>query len=303
MKGISLLKFLSKYLDRNKLDISYKLYVRHHLEYGDVIFHQRSADLMKSLESVQYRAGLIVAGCWKGTSKIKLYKELVWESLSQRRTFHRLTLYYKILKNESPSYLRDYVLDSPPSGTIRFKNTFFPFCYIQWNELTPALKDCASSSSFKTNYIKSIRPPKCETFGIIDHKGIPLLTRMSVEFSDLRDHRFNHNFNCISPTCKCEMEPESNEHFLLRCPNYSSSRSILLSNIAIAVNDEILNFPQDHLSRILLFGSPSFNSITNKRILEITLHFIKSTGRFNKIEAYASVALHPPTPISSPPLV
>ena len=92
MKGISLLKFLSKYLDRNKLDISYKLYVRHHLEYGDVIFHQRSADLMKSLESVQYRAGLIVAGCWKGTSKIKLYKELGWESLSQRRTFHRLSL-------------------------------------------------------------------------------------------------------------------------------------------------------------------------------------------------------------------
>ena len=123
---------------------------------------------------------------------------------------------------------------------------------------------------------------------------------MRVEFSDLRDHRFNHNFNCISPTCKCEMEPESNEHFLLRCPTYSSSRSILLSNIAIAVNDEILNFPQDHLSRILLFGSPSFNSITNKRILEITLHFIKSTGRFNKIEAYASVALHPPTPTTSP---
>ena len=40
MKGISLLKFLNKYLDRSKLDIAYKLYVRPHLEYGDVIFHQ-----------------------------------------------------------------------------------------------------------------------------------------------------------------------------------------------------------------------------------------------------------------------
>ena len=96
MKGISLLKFLSKYLNRTKLDIAYKLYVRPHLGYGDVIFHQRSADLMKPLESLQYKAGLIVAGCWKGTSKIKLYKELGWESLSERRTFHRLTLYYKI---------------------------------------------------------------------------------------------------------------------------------------------------------------------------------------------------------------
>ena len=92
MKGISLLKFLTKYLDRSKLDIAFKLYVRPHLEYGDVIFHQRCSDLMKAIESVQYQAGLIVAGCWKGTSKIKLYKELGWESLAERRTFHRLSL-------------------------------------------------------------------------------------------------------------------------------------------------------------------------------------------------------------------
>ena len=65
-------------VDRLKLDLAYKLYVRPHLEYGDVIYHQRSADLMSALKSVQYQTGLIVAGCWKGTSKFKLYKELGW---------------------------------------------------------------------------------------------------------------------------------------------------------------------------------------------------------------------------------
>ena len=88
--------------------------------------HQRCSDLMKAIESVQYQAGLIVAGCWKGTSKIKLYKELGWESLAERRTFHRLSLYYEILNSKSPSYLREYVLNSPPSGTLRYKNTFSP---------------------------------------------------------------------------------------------------------------------------------------------------------------------------------
>ena len=39
MKGITLLKLLSKYVDRNVLDLSYKMYVRPHLDYGDVIYY------------------------------------------------------------------------------------------------------------------------------------------------------------------------------------------------------------------------------------------------------------------------
>ena len=38
-KGLSLLKYLSKYVPRRVLDLSYKLYVRPHLDYGDVIYH------------------------------------------------------------------------------------------------------------------------------------------------------------------------------------------------------------------------------------------------------------------------
>ena len=38
-KGIGLLKYLSKYLPRHTLNELYKLYVRPHLDYGDVIYH------------------------------------------------------------------------------------------------------------------------------------------------------------------------------------------------------------------------------------------------------------------------
>ena len=71
MKGVSLLKLLSKYLNRSKLYLAYKMHVHPHLKYGDVIFHDRSSDLLNTLASVQYNAGIIVADCWKGTSKIK----------------------------------------------------------------------------------------------------------------------------------------------------------------------------------------------------------------------------------------
>ena len=42
----------------------YKLYVRPHLDYGNVIYHNQRADLMKLVEQVQYKAGFIVSGCW-----------------------------------------------------------------------------------------------------------------------------------------------------------------------------------------------------------------------------------------------
>ena len=38
-KGVGFLKYLSKYLPRHSLNEIFKLYVRPHLEYRDVIYH------------------------------------------------------------------------------------------------------------------------------------------------------------------------------------------------------------------------------------------------------------------------
>ena len=81
-RGIGIIKFLSKYLPRNTLTELYKLYVRPHLDYGDVIYHitHKKCDFshdtslnnhMEKLESIQYSAALAVPGAWKGTSREK----------------------------------------------------------------------------------------------------------------------------------------------------------------------------------------------------------------------------------------
>ena len=67
---------------------------------------------MNLIEQVQYKAALIVSGCWQGTNCTKLYEELGWESLSDRRWQRRLSTFYKISNNMTPSYLRDHI---PPS--------------------------------------------------------------------------------------------------------------------------------------------------------------------------------------------
>ena len=103
-KGIGLLKYLSKYLLRHTLNDLYKLYVRPHLDYGDVIYHIPAkvcefsqniilSNLMEKIESVQYSATLAVTGTWRGASREKLYTELGWESLSSRRWSRRPTMF------------------------------------------------------------------------------------------------------------------------------------------------------------------------------------------------------------------
>ena len=75
-KGIALLKFISKYVSRNVLNMAYKLYIRTYLDYGDVIFRNQRVDMMNLIEQFQYKAALIVTDYWQGTSRDKLYDEL-----------------------------------------------------------------------------------------------------------------------------------------------------------------------------------------------------------------------------------
>ena len=47
--------------------------------------HVSLHELMESVEKIQYQASLAITGCWKGSSRDRLYEELGWESLSDRR--------------------------------------------------------------------------------------------------------------------------------------------------------------------------------------------------------------------------
>ena len=98
---------------------------------------------MELIEQVQYKAALVVTGCWQGTSRIKLYDELGWESLSDRRWFRRLVYFYKIRNKQAPEYLCKRVptvrnipyslrkrreFPNPQKRTLRYSNSFFSYC-------------------------------------------------------------------------------------------------------------------------------------------------------------------------------
>jgi hypothetical protein len=47
----------------------------------------------------------IVTGLRKGTSRVKLYGELGWDSLQNRRKKQKLILMFKALEGELPNYI------------------------------------------------------------------------------------------------------------------------------------------------------------------------------------------------------
>ena len=275
--------------------MTYKMYVRPHLDYGDVIYHNQNSESMDILERLQYKAGLLVTGCWQGTSKTKLYEELGWECLNERRKFHRLTTYYKIKNNLAPEYLSSLVLTHlPENPTDRYKKSFYPFCYEHWKLLTPAIRDCRDKvgspdvNKFKYLYLKNIRPVKFDTFHIRDRRGTSLLTQLRLGLSDLRSHRLNHGFvNCPSATCACGLSDETNEHYLTGCPKYNFLRTNLMDSISDITNTDIRHLPNDAVTRLLLYGSGDYNSEVNKSILKATIAFLHKSKRFNVLEAFA----------------
>ena len=50
--GIGVIKFMSRYVTRDVLDEMYKLYVRPHLDYGGVLYHQYDPNFCLSLTTV-----------------------------------------------------------------------------------------------------------------------------------------------------------------------------------------------------------------------------------------------------------
>jgi len=292
-KGLSLMKFLSRFVNRKTLELTYTMHVRPHLEYGDILFHNCSSTLMNSLESIQYQAGIIATGCWQHTNRKKLYDELGWESLEDRRKFRRLSCYYKIINNLTPPYLRSYILDTQPgsSKSKRYKRTFFPDCYNEWEILDPSIKNSFNLNIFKSKLMKTLRPAKKGYFGITDRHGIKQISRLRVGHSDLRAHRFPKSFNCASPICSCGVENETVDHYLLRCSNFSGPRVLLTNAInSILPSSTLSVLNPNELVDILLYGSSTLIYSRSKALIQATIRFVKQSKRFKTLEAFSSLS-------------
>ena len=113
MKGIGVIKRLSKMLPHHSLFTIYKSFIRPHLDYDEILYDQPiNKSLCQKIETIQYNAALTITCVIKGTSPIKLYNELGLETLELRRLFRKLCLFFKIKKTGLPEYLFNMIPQS-----------------------------------------------------------------------------------------------------------------------------------------------------------------------------------------------
>ena len=154
-KGIGLITRFRRFLPRDSLLTLHKAFVRPHLDYGDIIYdNPGNASFIQKLEVIQYNASLSITGCFRGTSREKVYSELGLESLADRRFSRRLCSFYKIVNGLAPQYLLNYLparnmasvalrsrpaIYPVPARTERYRNSFFTYCILQRNSLDPSI--------------------------------------------------------------------------------------------------------------------------------------------------------------------
>ena len=125
-KGLGITKSLSRLLSVKTLGLIFKLYIRPHIDFCDVIFHIPSITnpsdssinldyLMNTLERIQNHDALVISGSWKETNLNKICDELGCETLTDRRWCRRLFHFYKIQNNLTPPYLKDPI---PPWQSV-----------------------------------------------------------------------------------------------------------------------------------------------------------------------------------------
>ena len=308
-QGLGVMKQLCKWVPRHSLEEIYKLYVRPHLDYGDIlydisdlnktsIFTSTSANpQMEKIEIVQYQAAKIVTGAWQGTSRAKLYDDLGWEALQNRRTARKLCILFEIQNKNYPYYLSDIlsnykyrqnsrysnrqILKNVPCRTNKFKATFFPSAIRDWNLLSDDIKASVSTQAFRNKILKMTRPKKKSYFSLLDKKKSQYITLLRMELSPLRAHKFKYNFNNVEdPFCAVCETVEDTEHFLLHCRSFTLTRVDLIQSVS-SIFTNFSNLSRKMKVRLLLYGDDKLDLKSNRIILEKAGDYIIKSKRLD----------------------
>ena len=152
---------------------------------------------------------------------------------------------------------------------------------MEWTKLDWEIKNSESIATFKKRILSFIRASANSTFNCHNPRGIKLLSRLRLRLSHLREHKLKHSFqDSLNPFCSCgKGEVKTSSHYLLHCSNYSEERLVLLNTMK-NIDMFILQLSDSKFTTILLFGN-TFDNNKNTFILDATIDYIISTGRFD----------------------
>jgi hypothetical protein len=276
-------------LDRKTLETAYFSFIRPILEYGDIIWDitKENDHTLDPIEKTNANAARLVCGATARCNRAKLYEENKWESMTDRRRNHRLTMLYKMVYQLVPQLLYNLLptkvenrthhnlrskndIDTPYARIDAHKYSFLPSTIKDWNMLSTAIKESKSINAFIHALSKTKdKPPPLYYMGnrrINAHHA-----RMRIGCSALKFDLFDQLKVIPDPTCACKGGRETAIHFLYDCQIYASQRQKMM--------DDLYKISKFNIGT-LLYGDKNLSTETNVEIFKCVHTFIKETNRF-----------------------
>ncbi len=290
MRGMPCLLFFLIYLKTLTFEVCYSSYIRHILEYANILYDNCTVENCQKMESVQITAARPATGVKKHTSHQSLYRELGWVTLETRRKIHRLSKMFSIINKYSPMYLQNIIAHLIPDHRHNtrlqtqnnltvwkcnlsiYQKSFINCTVLDWNSLTNDVKKSPSLLTFK---IRLMRLFNCKAL-LFNHDND---RNTQVAFMQIRMGFSNYNFDlyfkaCINdPTYSCGFGNEDASHYFLRCPNYGI-RQTLVTNFSSQLN-LVATLPS------ILFGGKTLTETDNMKLFKFVYKFIQELCSFN----------------------
>ena len=238
---------------RSTLNKLYCAYIRPLLEYASEVWDGCNQNDSNRLEKLQLNAARIVTGLPIFASANSLYTEIGWETLAERRKKKKLTLMYKIINNDAPSYLTSLLphrvneisnynlrdnenFEIPFSRLCTFETSFFPSTLKLWNDLDQSFRNLPTLSQFKRRLKKQlIRSNTYSATSREERTGDIILSRIRHKCSSLQADLYSVNI-VTNPFCTCGPYIENAEHFFFECSHFDNQRTHLMASLSNVVN-------------------------------------------------------------------
>ena len=301
MKRVTLLKRIALRAPRTTKRNIYMSFIRPLLEYGSVIYDNCTSGMAEMLENVQRQAAITITGAYNNTNHTRLLKECGLPLLSQRRKFAKIILINKIIKDQTPNYLKTLLPRRNRNRHTRqgedtfylpvikknyLLKSFLPSSLKLWNKLQPNTRNIMDLELFRAQIKKTtLLDEYYEPFLTGFTKEFTHLSRLRMGLSGLNAHRKQYHFIEDSSCPSCMFRIEDTIHYLLHCPSFAAHRTEMFASLSQFIPN-ILFLANSHsrkdqilLNNLLTIGCN--NPAIDNEVFKIVAKFIKGTNRFS----------------------
>ncbi len=165
---IGVLSKVVKYINLEHRKMLFNAIVLPHFDYCSQVWGNANKTTLNAIVKLQKRAGRMLVGVPKRTPTVQVFKELKWTEITTRWRQQKLSMVYKVSKENGPAYMTDYFQEAnnihiystrfatngsytlPKAKTDNGQRTFQYSGAAEWNKLPESIRKSENRNVFKS---------------------------------------------------------------------------------------------------------------------------------------------------------